>query len=548
MLSSFKFLFQIFPLKKLYSSLLLCISLISSFIEIGIFFIAAASIEFFLFNKTDGLISTINIINKYFGFEINLYQILILGCLFAALLVLLNFTILAVIKKKVIQMGILLQNKILGPYLELELDFNFERNNKNDLKVFAESLVVITEGILLQIYLAISRFLIVAIYIIFGLYLVGVNFLFVSLALAFFFACSLAIFSFKIRSLTDNINVVGERRLRILTNFVAGRFDIVFFGLPKLLLHKLQRALKKLLQNKISVMTEVHKPRIVIEGSLILFMIASGIYRIQNPDVNLSSVEILSFLLILRLLPALQQFTSNIRATAAASWAINDLRYLLKGSKEKSLDIDNFNPWICKIKHDNNLRDWFSIEVSRVDSKIGDKVFLLKSGVVNIIKGPSGAGKSTFLKTIIETLQAQEDWNCKLKKMTSYLPQDPITLLTTVQQNILMGKNDGDELLSQDLEEIGLNRKWIKSFDESISIDKIIASGGEAQRIALLRCLYSKEKKIFFLDEPTSALDPKFEDRVASLIETVARKGNFVVVVSHTELNIDKNYSREIYI
>lgn len=549
MINSIKFLFQIFPLRKLNSFLLLCISLVACFIEIGIFFIAAASIEFFLFNKPDGLMSAISLINEYLGIEINLPHILILGCLLAVLSVLLNFLILAVIRRKVIQIGVFLQSRIIEPYLNLELDFNNERNNKVDLKVFAESLIVITEGIFLQIYLAISRFFIIIIYIIFGLFLIGANFLLVSFLVTLLFAFSLIAFSYRIRSLTDNINILGERRLRILTNFVAARIDIVFFGLPKLLFSKLERVLKELLQNKISIMTEVHKPRLVIEGSLILFMIGSGIYRIQNPDINLSSLEILSFLLVLRLLPALQQLTSNIRAVAAASWAINDLRNLLRVSKTRSLDADNVSSWNCKIKHNLNSIDWFSVEVARGgDGGIGNNTFFLKPGVVNVIKGPSGAGKSTLLKTIIETLQVQDDWNSDLKDIISYLPQDPISLLTTFEQNILMGEFDGGELLNEDLEAIGFTNEWVKTFDQSVSSDNLIVSGGEAQRIALLRCLYGRQKKIFFFDEPTSALDPKLEDKVASLIEAIARRGCFVLLVSHTELRIDKSYLKEIFI
>ena len=527
---------------------MLFFSLITSFIEIGIFFIAAGSVEFFLFNKTDGLISIINMINKYLDIEIILSQILILGCLLAVLLVLLNFVILTVTKKKAVQLGVMLQNKILDPYLELELDFNFERDNKNDLKAFAESIVVITEGILLQLYLALSRFLVVLIYTIFGLFLFGINFLLTSLLLAFIFVFSLRVFSFKISSLTNNMNIIGERRLRIITNFVAGRFDIVFFGLPKLLFEKLEKILEKLLQTKISIKTEVLKPRIVIEGSLFFFMIVLGIYRIQNPDVTLTSLEILSFLLILRLLPAMQQFTSNIREAASASWAINDLRNLLTSSKTRALRFDYVSSWTCRINQNKDSSEWFSVESTRENEERGKTTFLFESGLVNIIKGPSGAGKSTLLKTIIETLQAQEDWNCNLKEITSYLPQNPITLLTTLEQNILMGKSNIDEHLSEDLEKMGFTQKWMKIFDKSILEDKIIVSGGEAQRISLLRCLYNPQKKIFLLDEPTSALDPKFEDRVASLIEATARKGNFVIVVSHTELKIDKNYLRETYI
>jgi len=195
-----------------------------------------------------------------------------------------------------------------------------------------------------------------------------------------------------------------------------------------------------------------------------------------------------------------------------------------------------------------NSSDWFNVEVTRGDSGIKNNTFLLKPGVVNVIKGPSGAGKSTLLKTIIETLQVRDDWNSDLKDIISYLPQDPISLLTTFEQNILMGEYDSGELLNEDLEAIGFTNKWVKTFDQSVSSDNLIVSGGEAQRIALLRCFYGQHRKIFFFDEPTSALDPQLGDKVAGLIEAIARRGCFVILVSHNELNINKSYLNEIFI
>ena len=174
----------------------------------------------------------------------------------------------------------------------------------------------------------------------------------------------------------------------------------------------------------------------------------------------------------------------------------------------------------------------------REDRGLNENTFVLKPGVVNVIKGPSGAGKSTLLKTIIESLQMRDDWNTNLKDMIGYLPQDPVPLLITLEQNILMDESSNADLTNEDVEAIGFTREWVETFDQSVSSDNMIVSGGEAQRIALLRCLHSRKRQIYLFDEPTSALDSQLENKVASMIEATARRGCFVVLVSHTPLPI----------
>lgn len=57
-------------------------------------------------------------------------------------------------------------------------------------------------------------------------------------------------------------------------------------------------------------------------------------------------------------------------------------------------------------------------------------------------------------------------------------------------------------------------------------------SGGEAQRLAILRAL-ATEPDILFLDEPTSALDPAATLAIETLIRRAAGRGTRIVMVTH---------------
>ena len=61
-------------------------------------------------------------------------------------------------------------------------------------------------------------------------------------------------------------------------------------------------------------------------------------------------------------------------------------------------------------------------------------------------------------------------------------------------------------------------------------------SGGQAQRLAIARCLYNARvtgSDCLILDEPTSALDTTNEARICRLFQELAREGKAVLVVSH---------------
>ena len=69
-------------------------------------------------------------------------------------------------------------------------------------------------------------------------------------------------------------------------------------------------------------------------------------------------------------------------------------------------------------------------------------------------------------------------------------------------------------------------------------------SGGEKQRVAIIRTLIMKPKIILF-DEPTSALDPEMVLEVEEVIKAIADDGMTMIIVSH-EMKFIKNVATKV--
>ena len=136
----------------------------------------------------------------------------------------------------------------------------------------------------------------------------------------------------------------------------------------------------------------------------------------------------------------------------------------------------------------------------------------LREGITTLM-GPSGSGKSTFLKALCGLLKPKEGkitandmvWFEKGKGMPTqerhigYMPQGNIVFPhMTVEENIRYSKQGSPELFDHIVERLRLT-PHLKKKAKGLS-------GGEQQRVALGRALYSKPV-LLILDEPLTALD-----------------------------------------
>ena len=175
------------------------------------------------------------------------------------------------------------------------------------------------------------------------------------------------------------------------------------------------------------------------------------------------------------------------------------------------------------------------------------------------IKGESGCGKSTLMNIVSGLIEIKEtnlfidEKNIRFPFRISnlgYLTQKPFFIADTIKQNICLGmsKDQQDEKKIfehlQDLQIYDDVKKMKKGLDTFISNDGEGLSGGQLQRIALARLLYTNPDLII-LDESTNAVDQETENLIMNnLFKKYSDKT--IIIISHRNfdnLNFDKYYS-----
>ncbi|MUT66492.1 amino acid ABC transporter ATP-binding protein [Paenibacillus sp. NEAU-GSW1] len=179
-------------------------------------------------------------------------------------------------------------------------------------------------------------------------------------------------------------------------------------------------------------------------------------------------------------------------------------------------------------------------------------------GEVVAILGPSGSGKSTLLRSI-NFLEQPTSGNIEINGIRvsagSAGKADIHALRTAtgmvfqqyhlfknlrVLQNVMVGltsvkKMDAGKARAISevlLEKVGLKDR-MNHFPSQLS-------GGQQQRVGIARALALNPEVLLF-DEPTSSLDPELVDEVLSVIKTVAREGNTMLIVTH-----ELGFAREV--
>jgi polar amino acid transport system ATP-binding protein len=179
----------------------------------------------------------------------------------------------------------------------------------------------------------------------------------------------------------------------------------------------------------------------------------------------------------------------------------------------------------------------------------------VKKKEVVVVAGPSGTGKSTLLQCVnllvkptqgriwLENLEitAPETNVNKIRQRIGMVFQElnlfnHLTALGNVTigmtKVLAMKPGEAQDKGRWELERVGLNDH----------MDKFPAqlSGGQKQRVGIARAL-GMDPHIMLFDEPTSALDPELTGEVLSAMQSLAREGMTMFVVSH-----EMGFAREV--
>ncbi|PUA16612.1 amino acid ABC transporter ATP-binding protein [Glaciimonas sp. PCH181] len=201
------------------------------------------------------------------------------------------------------------------------------------------------------------------------------------------------------------------------------------------------------------------------------------------------------------------------------------------------------------------------LKLENVDKWYGDYHALkavnanVKKGEVVVICGPSGSGKSTLIRTLtrLEAIQGGRilfeekdiyertvDVN-KLRARVGFVFQSfNLFQNMSVRENLTLGpikvlglsRDEANARAKELLIKVGLENK--------IDAMPINLSGGQQQRVAIARAL-AMQPALMLFDEPTSALDPEMVNEVLQVMQSLARDGMTMIIVSH-----EMGFAREV--
>ncbi|CAH8384941.1 unnamed protein product [Eruca vesicaria subsp. sativa] len=214
-------------------------------------------------------------------------------------------------------------------------------------------------------------------------------------------------------------------------------------------------------------------------------------------------------------------------------------------------DIDSDNPegqTLQKIKGEIEFKHVKFMYPSRPETSIFDDFCLrVPSGKTVALVGGSGSGKSTVLALLqrfydpvsgeilldgVSINNFQVNW---LRLQMGLVSQEPALFATSIEENILFGKEDAsmDEVMEAAKASNAHNfiSQFPHGYKTQVGERGVQMSGGQKQRIAIARAII-KSPTFLLLDEATSALDSESERVVQEALDN-ASVGRTTIVIAH---------------
>ena len=293
---------------------------------------------------------------------------------------------------------------------------------------------------------------------------------------------------------------------------------------------------------------------IVIGLSFIFLYFSYTLLHLQIEVIGLYMVVVMRLMPIVKGVisewQSLQSFTGSIEA-------IEDRFKTLDNQIEKNAGVEN----IVKLEGSvlfNNVSYRYPTEKNNALSNISIEI---KPNEITAIVGPSGSGKSTLVDllprlrrptygSIFFNNKSVEGYTLEsIRKLISYVPQQPQIFDGTVKDHILYGKRDAKDQEVYDASKLAGAYDFIaqlsQGFDTILGDEAVKLSGGQRQRLDLARALVAKSK-ILILDEPISNLDAESENKFKNAISRIHLETDTLIVIVAHRLSSVKNADRII--
>ncbi|ATP39513.1 hypothetical protein CSE16_05295 [Solibacillus sp. R5-41] len=225
----------------------------------------------------------------------------------------------------------------------------------------------------------------------------------------------------------------------------------------------------------------------------------------------------------------------------------------------KMASVENISNWFNtkpnKTKNTKTISSIESLKINNISFRYnsGEK-FILRNFSLDIpigkkiaIVGPSGSGKST-IGSLLESLYEVEEGSIQSnninitdiskdiwKSKVSIVFQDPYIFPGTIRDNLLLGYKQITDTQMISLAKAmcidDMIQKLPDKYDSSLGERGITISGGEKQRLAIVRALI-RDPEVLILDESTSALDVNTEKIIQKNLAMI-RENKTTIIIAH---------------
>ncbi len=531
--------------EKIFVSFLLILTILCSFLE----FLSISSIVPFLNELVGGLEENIVTKNLEFLFEdINLekenkFRILILVIIFVFLIKNFLFVLNTYFSNYfAFQLRYRLVNKLYTKYLKKNYQF-FLKKNSNELIRNRETASAV--GYATLIYLQIINCIFLA------LTLIITFFLFVSFELLYIlmlFVIFLLVYYFFFKNRIKNLSVKEQESAFI----EIKNFQQTFKGIKEILtsrniskfLKSYDKVTKKQKYMNITLATIPEVSKYFIEF-LTIVVLCSGVFFLSYNNNLTNFIGTLSIIVVisLRLFPIfnkiLQLFQKSNVIYGKLNIYFNEYSALNESKDEKNKTL------IKKFKKIELKNIYFKYKKKLKKNVINNFNLVIKKNQILGISGKSGKGKTTLVDIVLGLLnidkgkilidgKKRENYilQCNYISQFDYLFDD------TILNNIgffSKKKKINQKKIWKLLSIVGLDNH-IKQLPEKLNTrvgeyGKSF-SGGQAQRISLIRSMYEESNLIVF-DEPTNMLDKKSAFEVFKKIINLLKNKKTVLIISH---------------
>jgi ABC-type multidrug transport system fused ATPase/permease subunit len=264
----------------------------------------------------------------------------------------------------------------------------------------------------------------------------------------------------------------------------------------------------------------------IFRSCVYVFILLITVRRIfDNPAVGIGA-----FMLVFMMAGQLQEVTARIFGTAAMF--VSNAAYIRDFFSLDELDYEKRDKNAVPMEKYDVEFDRVSFSYPNTEREVLHNLSVhIREGEKVAIVGENGSGKTTFVNLLC-ALYEPDNGSIRIggrdicenlsrtRRTISAVFQEFPHYETTIRENIVVSdsrREVSDEQLRALAEKTGA---WEVIEKQPDGMDEVVGtfsasgnnlSGGEWQKIALLRCAYRDDAKIMVLDEPTAALDPLAE-------------------------------------